>query len=162
MAILTNDRVPWGSILDRLAVHWGRIDYQSAPYDFTCTEYYDHEMGSRLSRRLVSFETMIEPESIAPIKLLTNQIECEGMDEGKRNYNLDPGYMDYQKIVLASMKFGGQKIHIQSGVYADLTLYYKKGTFITFPWTFPDFKKETYYPCLLRIRELYKHNRQVT
>ncbi|MBP7459713.1 MAG: DUF4416 family protein [Candidatus Delongbacteria bacterium] len=160
MAILTNGRTEWNHIMDRLILHWGKIDYQSADYEFGLTDYYQKEMGEPLYRRFISFQALIPPEAIASIKRVTNRIEEEGMINGNRQFNLDPGYLDYQKIVLASMKFGGQKIHLHSGVYADLTLYYRKGSFTVFPWTFPDFKSDIYYPCLLRIRELYKQNRQ--
>ena len=115
-------------------------------------------MGTDLVRSLVSFREPVPPHAIGRIKLETNKIEDELAEGGCRTINLDPGYLDYQKVVLASMKFGGQKICIQEGVYTDLTLYYRKGSFDTFPWTFPDFKDNTYHPALLEIRRLYKDN----
>jgi len=42
------------------------------------------------------------------------------------------------------------------GIYADLTLYYEKGSFHPYPWSFPDFKSGQYNKPFLRIRELYK------
>ncbi len=64
--------------------------------------------------------------------------------------------MDYHKIVLASAKFGGQKIYIGKGIYADMTLWYEKGHYKSFPWTFLDFKDGLYEKVFLRIREIYK------
>jgi hypothetical protein len=64
--------------------------------------------------------------------------------------------MDTCKVILASAKYNGQKIYMARGIYADLTLYYEKGSFHPYPWSFPDFKSGQYNRPFLRIRELYK------
>jgi hypothetical protein len=158
MAILHPRSDSLNEVLKILGDRWGDMDYISSPFPFALTDYYADEMGSDLARTIVSFARLIPPETIGRIKLETNEIEAGLADDGCRRVNLDPGYLDYQKVVLASMKFGGQKICVRDGVYADLTLYYRKGSFDTFPWTFPDFKDETYYPALLEIRRIYKNN----
>ncbi len=136
--------------------NWGKIDYKSKLYNFDITDYYKDEMGENLYRFFVSVENLIKPYEIGTIKMMTNAIESAFLQKNKRPVNIDPGYMDYQKVVLASLKFGGQKIALFEGMYADMVLYYKKGSFITFPWTFPDFKTDKYYKDLLEIRTLYK------
>ena len=117
-------------------------------------------MGKNIFRLFVSFKKLISPEEIVESKLLSNKIENELAIDGKRKINLDPGYMDYHKIVLASAKFGGQKIYIAKGIYGDLTLYYKKG-WKPFDWGFPDFKSGIYNDYLLHIRTLYKKQRKI-
>ena len=62
-------------------------------------------------------------------------------------------------MVLASFKFQGQKIYLGSRVWADLTLYYRKGGWSVFEWTFPDFKAGLYDKTLLEIRRIYKQQR---
>ncbi len=161
IAILTPRDFEREALLTTLSLLWGVVDYVSPSYDFECTDYYENEMGPALSRFFVSFRHLIAPESIAAIKLMTHAMEWERSVAGNRPFNLDPGYLDYQKVVLASLKFGGQKIHINQGVYADLTLYYRKGSFTTFPWTFPDFQSPTYYSALLEIRRLYKQSSEL-
>lgn len=146
----------WG----RLESLYGRVDYQSEPSPFTVTDYYEEEMGKGIYRLFLSFPSLISPEEIARIKQETNQMEEDLALEGKRRVNLDPGYMDYNKVVLASKKYNGQKIYLNSGIYADLTLYYEKGKFHPYPWSFPDFKSGQYNPIFLRIRELYKAQRR--
>lgn len=144
----------------RLESLYGRVDYQSEPSPFTVTDYYEEEMGKGICRLFLSFPSLISPEEIVRIKLKTNQIEEDLALEGKRRVNLDPGYMDYNKVVLASKKYNGQKIYLNSGIYADLTLYYEKGRFHPYSWSFPDFKSGQYNPTFLRMREFYKAQRR--
>ncbi|MEQ8191198.1 MAG: DUF4416 family protein [Candidatus Eremiobacterota bacterium] len=136
---------------------YGKIDYISPLFQFNLTDYYRCEMGPDISRVFYSFEKLISPDTIADIKLTSNLLEKKlSHNNGKRRINLDPGYMDYHKIVLASAKFGGQKIYTGKGIYADMTLWYEKGHYKSFPWTFLDFKGGLYEKVFLRIREIYK------
>lgn len=70
--------------------------------------------------------------------------------------NLDVGYLDFHKLVLASAKYNGQKIYLDQGIYADPTLYFEGGQFHAFENTFPDFKSNTYHEVFLKIRNTYK------
>ena len=135
---------------------YGIIDYESQPFLFTITDYYVPEMGSPIYRIFLSHELLIQPNDISRIKLETNEIEDQLDLDGKRKVNLDPGYMDTCKAVLASAKYNGPKVYLDHGIYADLTLYYEKGAFHPYPWSFPDFKTGQYNRPFLRIRELYK------
>lgn len=144
----------------RLVSLYGRTDYQSEPLPFIITKYYEKEMKGEIYRLFLSCGPLISPEEIVRIKLRTNQLEGELALNGKRKVNLDPGYMDYNKVVLASQKYNGQKIYLGSGIYADLTLYYEKGRYQPYPWSFPDFNSGQYNPIFLRIRELYKSQRR--
>ena len=141
---------------DVLQGKYGDIDYESASFDFTITDYYVPEMGSPIYRIFLSHVPLIQPNEIARIKLETIEIEEKLALDGKRKVNLDPGYMDTCKAVLASAKYNGPKIYLDRGIYADLTLYYEKGDFHPYPWSFPDFKTGRYNRPFLRIRELYK------
>jgi len=78
--------------------------------------------------------------------LISNKVEQDFSENGKRLVNIDPGYLDFHKVVLASDKERGQKIYLGNGIYADPTLYYSKGRFHPYDWSLPDFKEETYYP----------------
>jgi hypothetical protein len=119
------------------------------------TDYYGGEMGSGLKRILYAFRDLASPEAISDIKLATNDVEAYFAASGRRRVNIDPGYIDFHKLVLASAKFLGQKIYIGKGVYADPTLYYDKG-WRPYPWGFPDFKDGRYNEFLGRVRGAYK------
>jgi hypothetical protein len=123
---------------------------------FEVTDYYQDEMGWGIQRIFLSFQRLIDPAGLADIKIDTNRIEDELAVDGRRKVNLDPGYMDVCKVVLASAKYNGQKIYLEKGIYADPTLHYQKGHFEPYPWSFPDFKDGRYESVFLRIRELYK------
>jgi hypothetical protein len=131
------------------------IDRRSQLYPFDVTGYYDDEMGDGLRRVLYAFRDLVEPEAIAEIKLATNAVEKYFAYSGRRRVNIDPGYMDFHKLVLASAKFLGQKIHIGKGIYADPTLYYDKG-WKPYPWGFPDFRDGRYGEFLSQVRMAYK------
>lgn len=132
------------------------IDYQSDPFKFDISEYYRPEMGWPIYRIFWSFEQLINPKEIARIKIECHVIEDQLAVQGNRKVNLDAGYMDYDKVVLASAKYNGQKVYLDFGIYADLTLRYEKGNYHPFPWSFPDFKSGTYNKTFLRMREIYK------
>ena len=140
--------------------NYGEIDFESDVFIFDVSDYYHQEMGSQINRIFWSFEKLINPKDIARIKIECNKIEDQLAIQENRKVNLDPGYLDYDKIVLASAKYNWQKIYLDYGIYADLTLRYKKGNYYPFPWSFPDFKEGHYNNTLLRIREIYKSQKK--
>ena len=156
IAALYRDTGPLQRARKKLTSAFGPTDYVSPAYPFAHAGYYAEEMGEPLHRRFFSFRELIDPGAIVACKLRTNEIEAELSEAGKRTVNLDAGYLDYGKVVLASMKFHNQKIYLAEGVYADMNLLYEKDRFKPFEWTFPDFRSGTYDRALLHIRSLYK------
>ncbi len=139
----------------QLEKHFSRIDYHGPDHPFDVTDYYDQEMGGRPQRRLITFANLAPPECIKQGKLICNQIEDAIAVEGHRRVNLDLGFLDDNKIVLASAKEAGQKIHMGEGIYADLVARYKYGRYQPFEWTFPDFRDGRYDAELAEIRRKY-------
>jgi hypothetical protein len=135
---------------------FGQIDRESSAFLFKWTDYYEAEMGKPIYRKLFSFEKLMTPDFLAAAKLLTNEIEQQLAIEGKRKVNLDIGYLDYDKVVLASAKYGIHKIYLNQGIYADLALHYEKGKYSSYPWAFLDFQSAEYRPFFLKVREIYK------
>ena len=82
--------------------------------------------------------------------------DIKGAETARRLFNIDPGYIDFFKVVLASFKEGPHKVYIGRGVYADPVLLYHEGTLEPFEWSFADFKSRIYNSDLLKIRRLYK------
>lgn len=140
-----------------LCERYGEEDFAGSAFPFNHTHFYEVEMGAPLFRLFVSYRKLVPPGELAGAKLAATAIEQSlcGPD-GRRTVNIDPGTIDYQKVVLASFKYQGQKIYLRDGVWADLTLYYRKGGWSSFEWTFPDFKTGNYDRELLEIRRLYK------
>jgi Domain of unknown function (DUF4416) len=156
VAILWGDAAPREEAVARMTACWGEIDFTGPDRPFDATTYYIPEMGPTLHRRLISFDVLVAPESIREAKLRCNAIETELAREGRRPVNLDIGYLDHNKLVLASAKNAGQKIHLGGGIYADLIARYKAGRYQPFEWTFPDFKDGRYDEELAAIRAKYR------
>ena len=87
---------------------------------------------------------------------MSERIEERLAVEGKRRVNLDAGYMDFNKFVLASAKFHEHKIHVGRGIYADLTLIFESRAWRPLPWSFADFRDGRYYEALTLIRNGYR------
>jgi hypothetical protein len=132
-----------------------KVDFKSDTLDFTYTDYYNKEMGSGLKRRFVSFKRLVRLDDLAKVKLLTNNIEKRFCRAGNRAVNIDPGYVDMAKLVLLSTKDYSHRIHIGSGIFAEVTLHYKDKRFNFWPWTYPDYKSEEYARIFGIIREIY-------
>ncbi|MCF7823710.1 MAG: DUF4416 family protein [Candidatus Marinimicrobia bacterium] len=134
----------------------GPIDILSNIFPFTSTTYYDEEMGSPIFRRFLSIQRLMSPGRLAELKVLCNDMEDSLAVNGHRKVNLDIGYLDLHKLVLASAKYNGQKIYLDQGIYADLTLAFENGQYHPLENTFPDFKSGLYNEFLLEIRTIYK------
>ncbi len=138
-----------------------KIDFKSGTIDFTYTDYYNKEMGSGLKRRFVSFKNLVRLDNIAKVKVLTNRIEKRFSTAGNRAVNIDPGYVDMAKLVLLSTKDYSHRIHIGSGIFAEVTLHYKDKRFNFWPWTYPDYKSEEYASIFGIIREMYGNAKRI-
>ncbi len=155
VALLWSNRTALAESLEHLEARWGRMDHMGQDHPFDVTHYYEEEMGSDIRRRLISFENLVAPESIREAKLFCNEIEDSLAGAAGRRVNLDIGYLDHSKVVLASAKYAGQKIHLGDGIYADMILRFRDGRYRPFEWTFPDFRDGRYDLELIAIRRIY-------
>ena len=144
IGILTTDISLRNEILTILSNKIGEIDYVSDWYPFPDTNVYSPEMGRGLKRSFISIKDLNPPEELPKLKAITTKIEDKYRVSGKRTINLDPGYIDHFKIVLASGKFAMQRMALTKGCYAEILMYYEKGRFQPLPWCYPDFAKKTY------------------
>ncbi len=133
-----------------LTRQYGPTDAESELWPFDQTDYYADEMGPDLQRWFLSFERSISPDELAEIKRATNTLEATIADqclavEIPRPVNLDPGYIDLTKLVLATTKDRGHRIYLRRGIYAEVTLQYERGGWQTLPWTYPDYTRTEYH-----------------
>ena len=142
-------------LVDKLVSRFGAPDLVSRWMSFDYTAYYEQEMGSPLFRRLLTFRSLIEQLSLADIKLETNRLEDQYVRGGRRRVNIDPGYLLYERFVLASGKNFSHRIYIGKKVYADLTLIYQRGVFEKLPWTYPDYADRPIISFLEKARARY-------
>jgi hypothetical protein len=155
--ILFSSELILAEVEQKLLSFYGKADFQSKPFLFMFTNYYQEEMGETIWRKFIAFETLIAPDSLADIKKTTNQIEIESAIGNKRKINLDPGYLELGKFVLATTKDQQHRLYIRDGIYEEITLYYRdKGWRHWEEWTYPDYRSEEYKTILTEIREIYK------
>jgi len=143
------------SATELLIHNFGCIGQSSLSYKFTYTDYYRMEMGQGLQKVFYSFTNLIDPVSIVDAKLITNDIEIQLSHTGRRTVNLDPGYIEAAKLVLATTKNFGHRIYLGKGIYGDVQLYFKKGGFHTNDWTYPDYKTEQSIEFFEKVRREY-------
>jgi len=155
IAILYHEENAFLSAIQMIKSVFGEIDFEGEDHLFDVTDYYEPEMGKPLYRRIVSLEDLNSPQEIVSIKLKCNEIENVSTVNSKRIINCDAGYLDHNKILLASAKDAGQKVYLDKGIYADLAARYKSGSYQPFEWSFPDFKDGRYDKEFLHIRRMY-------
>jgi hypothetical protein len=144
---------------EKLTAVYGSVDSRSEPLLFDLTHYYNADMGTPIYRHFLSFEKLIEPSAIAGIKLATNGLEdafASQFTKVRRPVNLDPGYLEQSKIVLASAKNYFHRILVSDGIYAEVTLHFEDGGWRSFPWTFPDYRTAHYQHFFSSLRALYR------
>ncbi|MCS7233263.1 MAG: DUF4416 family protein [Synergistetes bacterium] len=150
IGILYKDRKFFEEIKETLISEFGEMDFESEEIQFRWTNYYEDEIGPNLKRVFVSFTPLISPEHIVEIKQLTNRIEGKN-----RRINLDPGYLEGGKLVLATTKDQAHRVYLNKGIYAEVTLRFKEGKFIPFDYTYPDYRSEEYHNIFYKIRRKY-------
>ena len=155
IGLIMKDKTLFEPISVELAAEFGPVDLISHWMAFDYTNYYASEMGSPLFRRVITFNKLIHQENLTGIKLTTNCIEQSYKYHDRRRVNVDPGYLLHERFVLASGKNFSHRIYIGNGIYADLTLIYQQGRFVTLPWTYPDYADQPMLELLTRIRMKY-------
>ena len=148
------------NLIDRVILEmeglFGPTDWISPAFFFDRTKYYEKEMGWPLHRRFISFKTLVRPQDIVEIKLKTNALEIKESQSGKREINIDPGYVALERLVLATGKNYTHRIYLSKGIYADLTLIFQRGSFRPLAWTYKDYADPESIDYFNKLRERYK------
>lgn len=155
MAITFNDESVFKEAISCLKNEFGEIDLRSQVYDFHHTDYYEKEMGKPLRKQFISFKGLIQPDKLAGIKLRTNQIEAMFSSQGRRRVNIDPGYIEGSKLVLATTKNYDHRIYLGEGIYGDVQLRFREGAFRINEWTYPDYREKLALGFFAEVRREY-------
>ncbi|MBE0427668.1 MAG: DUF4416 family protein [Nitrospirae bacterium] len=134
----------------------GDILLISLPLLWDYSSYYRDELGWPIFRQFIFFKNLIDPGTLSEIKLKTNEIEEILTFEGKRQINLDPGYLTLSKIVLASTKNYAHRIYLGKGIYGEVTLIYKDGKYNPHLFTYRDYQDKTCIDIFMNAREILK------
>lgn len=157
VALLLSDANLLNSVEQDLCEWFGTVDGRSKLIPWEASQFYAQEMGPSLWRGFLSFTTLRSPVDLAALKLRSQEIEerfCDDNSHGRRA-NLDPGYLDAFKVVLASTKNASQRIYLNGGIYAEVTLQYHDGGFHGLASTYPDYLWPVTLGFLTQMRAVY-------
>lgn len=156
-SVLAADWSRRDELLDQLQAEFGEIDYTSEPIAFIETTYYTDELGSPIVRHIFGFKSLISQDRLCEVKLACNELENRfARTDGRRLFNVDPGLLTYERVVLATGKNRSHRIYISCGIFADLELTFVKNDWNILPWTYPDYAGTNMRNQLTKLREMYK------
>ncbi len=143
---------------------YGPLDAETELWPFSATDYYAADMGDQLLRQFVSFEKQVRPERLAEIKRDTNRLEEQIAEQAFspaiiRPVNVDPGYIDEARLVLATTKDRAHRVYLGLGIYAEVTLHFVQGAWQEGVWTYPDYRAARYHAFFTQVREIYRAQR---
>jgi Domain of unknown function (DUF4416) len=156
IGMLYSDPVILHHVQQTLKGEFGEPLLESPASKWDYSPYYRNELGWPLSRKFIFFKNIIDPETLAAIKVRTNEIEDSFSVKDKRQINLDPGYLTLSKIVVASTKNYAHRIYLQKGIYGEITLYYQDGIFKPHLFTYRDFQEKSCLDMFMQARGLFK------
>lgn len=155
VAALCADSAVYDEACTMLEGMYGPVIMESPAMPWDYSEYYGDEMGDRLFRRFLFFETLIDEGMLAGVKVATNELEHHFAVDGKRRINLDPGYVTQAKVVLASTKDYSHRMYIGQGIYAEVTLMYTKKQLQKGFFTYSDYLDERTLRTMTLARRLF-------
>jgi len=152
-------------MLERVIKEWV-CDYgpeldRYGPYPFAYTDYYTEEMGAGLEKVIVIGSRPICQDQLPVLKQASNRCEQQwNDDDGRRLVNLDPGFIDTDRLQLATTKHAAHRIYLRDGIYAETTLIFRHGNYQSLSWTYPDFFAPEFLrflgECRPRMQELLR------
>ena len=162
IGVIFHNRDVHEKVLSILTEKFGEIDFSTEEFSFSdeFSNYYDTEVGGEARRIIYSFENTVTPESQAEIKTFTNRLEAQFSIDGKRQINLDPGFLSHGRLMLATTKKTGFRIPLSDGIYTELTLFYARGAWQKLPWTYRDYQSERVQKFLTVVRKKYLNQRK--
>ena len=155
VSLLSGQNDLFGQAEAALATRFGPIDWAGPLLPFDHTDYYAPEFGTSLLRRIITFQELIDPASLADVKTWTNALEWQLAEGEHRRINLDPGYVSASKLVLATTKDHAHRIYLRDGIYAEVTLSYQRKAWHGWPWTYPDYGSAPYLALMTDLRARY-------
>ncbi len=159
MSLITSSDPLIDQGIEDLSGDFGPVDFISERFSFHYTDYYTPEMGSGLFRRFITFENLIPRERLPEIKRRTNRLEDQmAKPDGKRQINIDPGYLCMEHVILATTKGYTHRPYLRDGIYADLTLIFRNKSYQPLEWTYPDYREEKVIQLFNQLRRVYLQN----
>ena len=157
VGVIYSDEEIYKRAVEMLTEAFGEIDGESEHFSFSreFSDYYDGELGGEGMRVIFSFAEPVSPDRQAEIKLLTNDMERRLSVGADRRVNLDPGFINHGRLMLATTKKAGFRIPLSDGIYTELTLFWARGEWQRLPWTYRDYQSERVQRFITEVRRRY-------
>jgi hypothetical protein len=155
MSLIMNSEAILPRVVEDLEGYYGETAFVSPSMAFDFTDYYAPEMGTDLRRRFIAFRDLIPPEALSSVKHQTNRLELRYAHQRTRRVNIDPGYLSGAHLILATTKAYAHRPYLDDGIYADLTLVYRQGSYRPLEWTYPDYRKREIVEMFNMLRKTY-------
>ena len=157
VGVIYHDKEIYERALEILTDKFGPVDAVSEEFSFSkeFSTYYDEEIGGEGRRLILSFRDTVDASLQAEIKTFTNSVEAEFSVNGNRKINLDPGFINHGRLMLATTKPAGFRIPLSDGIYTELTLFFARGGWHEFPWTYRDYRSERVQSFITEVRKNY-------
>ena len=162
IGVIYHDKAVLDAAMEILTREFGEVDAVSEEFSFSgeFSTYYDEEIGGEGLRRIYSFKELVDPARQADIKIRTNEIEAEFSVDGKRKINRDPGFINHGRLMLATTKETGFRVPLKEGIYTELTLFWARGGWQKFPWSYRDYQSERVQKFITEVRKAYLAERR--
>lgn len=162
MGVIYNNRKVFEEAMELLVKEFGETDGMCEEFSFSkdFSTYYDEELGGEGIRRIYSFKALVDPARQVEIKEFTNEVEKKFSIDGNRKINLDPGFINHGRLMLPTTKAAGFRIPLARGIHTELTLFYARGGWHKFPWSYRDYQSERVQAFLTGVRKNYLTQRK--
>ncbi len=162
VGIIYSDKELLDAALASLTEKFGEIEDVCDEFSFSeeFSHYYDEELGGEGLRRIYSFRELVAPDRQAEIKIFTNELEMKLSKSGNRHVNIDPGFINHGRLLLATTKPAGFRIPLSDGIYTELTLFWARGEWQKLPWTYRDYQSERVQGFITMVRKRYLSQRK--
>ena len=162
IGVIYSDKEIFDSAMKQVIEKFGPVDMVSEEFSFSkeFSNYYDDELGGEGIRRIYSFENLVDASEQAEIKEWTNELELKLAIDNNRKINLDPGFINHGRLMLATTKKAGFRIPLKRGIYTELTLFWAKGAWHKLPWSYRDYQSELVQKFITKVRAKYLAQRK--
>ena len=162
IGVIYSDKEIFDNAMKQVIEKFGPVDIVSEEFSFSkeFSNYYDDELGGEGIRRIYSFENLVDASEQAEIKEWTNELELKLAIDNNRKINLDPGFINHGRLMLATTKKAGFRIPLKRGIYTELTLFWAKGAWHKLPWSYRDYQSERVQKFITKVRAKYLAQRK--
>ncbi len=160
VSVIYREEDRFAEVREVLSERFGAVERTSDRFPFDRTDYYEREMGAPLFRRFVVVGETVPRDALASLKVRAEEVEDGFSVAGNRTVNIDPGLLTEENFLLATGKNYSHRVYLRDGVFADLTLVYRKGEYLPLPWTYPDIASPGIRAFLAQVREELRETRK--